>query len=232
MTSCMFTSSSLPRTLHRVARAASSGVQENSRRNSVGVDLSLGLDHVRQRDRLAAVLLADRLVVGEVDSDRRDRAAVAGLDHDLDRVGGDPADVGLAIARVPGHVVLEPLRLGRELLDAPGLRGVDVGDDGFPRALDAARVHVDLDEPVDGIDRRVLVADPGDVVRLAVGDGAGLVERDQGLERLAARLGGDLRRGLQVADDPADLGAVLAVGPVDLLDQLVRPRLTSREFSG
>ena len=41
MTSCMFTSSSLPRTLHRVARSASSGLQENSRRNSVGVDLSL-----------------------------------------------------------------------------------------------------------------------------------------------------------------------------------------------
>ena len=38
----------------------------------------------------------------------------------------------------------------------------------FPRALHAARVEVVLDEAVDRVDRRVLVFDPGDVVRHAV----------------------------------------------------------------
>ena len=73
---------------------------------------------------------------------------------DVDRVGDDAGDVGLAVLRVIRHVVFEPLRVVGELLDALGLLPVHVEDDAFPRALDAARIEVDLDEPVDGVDGR------------------------------------------------------------------------------
>ena len=62
---------------------------------------------------------------------------------------------------------------------------VDVTDDAFPRALDAAGIHVDLDEAVDGVDRRLLIAHPGDVVGDAIGVLARFVELDQRAERLA-----------------------------------------------
>ena len=62
---------------------------------------------------------------------------------------------------------------------SPRLLLVDVADDALPGALDAARVQVDLDESVDGVDGRVLIAHPGDVVRDAVGVLAGLVEANQ-----------------------------------------------------
>jgi hypothetical protein len=46
---------------------------------------------------------------------------------------------------------------------------VHVEDERFPRALDAARVEIDLDEAVDRVDRRRLVLHPRDVVPLAIG---------------------------------------------------------------
>ena len=112
-----------------------------------------------------------------------------------------------------------------------GLLRVDVEDERFPRALHAARVHVDLDEPVDRVDRRVLVLHPGDVVGDAIRCLAGLVELDERLQRLRHRLGRVRHRRLEVADDRADLRVVLAADPVDLLDQLA-VRFTRREFSG
>ena len=56
---------------------------------------------VRERHRLAAVLLADRLIVRQVDADRRDRARVAGLDHDVDGIGRDAADALLSCSDRP-----------------------------------------------------------------------------------------------------------------------------------
>ena len=94
--------------------------------------LVVGLVDVGQRHRLAAVLLADRLIVRQVDADRRHRAGIAGLDDDVDGVGDDALDVGLAVLRVPRHVVLEPLRVVGELLDALRLLLVDVEDERLP----------------------------------------------------------------------------------------------------
>ena len=63
--------------------------------------LVVGLVGVRQRHGLAAVTLADRLVVRQVDADRRDRARIAGLDHDVDGVGGHAAHALLLVLRRP-----------------------------------------------------------------------------------------------------------------------------------
>ena len=154
ITSCMFVVSSPANALHFSAR-----VRLVRRPRELAAELRqrrlvVRLVDVRQRHRLAAVLLADRLVVRQVDADRRDRPRVAGLDHDVDGVGGDALDALLAVLRIPRHAVLEPLRLVRERLDLRGLLAVDVEDERFPRALDAARVQVDLDEAVDRVDRR------------------------------------------------------------------------------
>ena len=121
---------------------------------------------------------------------------------------------------IPRHPILEPLRVGGELLDLRRLLVVDVEDERFPRALDAARVEVDLDEAVDRVDRRRLVAHPGDVVRLAIRGLAGLVERDQRAQRLRHRLGRERNRVLEVLDDRRDLGAVAAADAIDLFDDL------------
>ena len=98
----------------------------------------------------------------------------------------------LRYCAVPRHPVLEPLRVVGDLADVLGLLAVDEVDERLPRSLVAARVHVDLDEPVDRVDRRVLVLHPGDVVRDAVGGLAGLVPLDQRLERRRHR-----RRGVR-----------------------------------
>src|SRR6185312_5914261 len=111
----------------------------------------------------------------QVDADGRHRTGVAGFTHDVDGVRGDAFDALLAELRIPGHVVLEPLRVRGDLLDLGRLLAVDVEDERFPRALDAARVLVHLDEAVDRVDGRVLVLHPRDVVRLPVGGVAGSV---------------------------------------------------------
>ena len=180
----------------------------------------VGLVHVRERDRLAAVLLADVLIVRQVDADRRDRPGVAGLDDDVDGVGGDAADALLLVLVGPGHAVLEPLGVGGDLPDLLGLFPVHEVDERFPRPLVTARIHVDLDEPVDRVHRRVLVLDPGHVVGDAIGLFTGAVELHQRADRLLHRRGrvGDCR--LEVPDDRADLLVVTSADAVDLLDQL------------
>src|SRR6185503_9536247 len=126
--------------------------------------LVIRLVDVRQRNRLAAVLLADALIVRQVDADRRYRTGVAGLDDHVDGVGDDAGDVRLAVLRVPRHSILEPLGVCRERPDPGGLLGVDVEDYALPRPLDAPGIHVDLDEAVDRVNRRILVLHPRDVV--------------------------------------------------------------------
>ena len=194
----------------------------------------VGLVDVRQRHRLAAVLLADLLVVRQVDADRRHGAGVAGFDHHVDGVGDNALDAGLAVLRLPRHAILEPLRVGGDGLDALRLVLVDVEDQPFPRALHAARIEVDLDEAVDGVDRRVLVLHPRDVVGLAIGFRAGAIELDQRVERLGHRRFGERLRGLEVLDDLGDVAAVLLVDTVDLFLEfallLHEPRVESVLF--
>ena len=180
----------------------------------------VGLVDVRERHRLAAELLANRLVVRQVDADRGDRSGVAGLDDDVDGVGGDAGDAGLAIAGVPRHPILEPLGVGCELADLGGLDRIDVEDERLPRALHPARVHVDFDEAVDGVDRRGLVFDPGDVVGGPIAGLAGAIELDQRRQRPGHRLGGVWQRRLEVRDDVLDLRVVAAADAIDLFDQL------------
>ena len=112
-----------------------------------------------------------------------------------------------------------------------GLVLVDVGDRGFPRPFAAAGVHVDLDEAVDGVDRRLAIGDPGDVVGAAILDLARPVEAHQGLQRGSHRGRGVRDRVLEVADDAADGRVVAAADPVDLFDQAGRRVFTSRAFS-
>ncbi len=114
-----------------------------------------------------------------------------------------------------------------------GLFLVDVKDQGFPAALDAARIEIHLDEAVDGVDGRRLVLDPRDVVRLAIGDLAGAIELDERVERLRDRRFGKGLRRFEVLDDFGDVRAVLAVDAIDLFDELavrVRSSLMSREL--
>ena len=111
------------------------------------------------------------------------------------------------------------MRVGGKRLDVARLRLVDVTDNAFPRALDTAGIHVDLDEAVDGVYRRLLIADPGDVVGNSIGVLARFVELDQRAERFAHRRRRKRQRGAQMTDDPPDLPVVTAANPVDLLDQ-------------
>ena len=130
-----------------------------------------------------------------------------------------PWTFGLRYFGVPRHAVLEPLRVVGQLPDAARLLLVHVEHEPFPRALGAARVEVDLDEPVDGVDGRILVLHPRDVVLRAVGVLTGPIPLDQRAQRIGHRLGRKRDRRLEVADDVADLGRVAAVDLVDLLGE-------------
>src|SRR4029079_5507085 len=66
---------------------------------------------VRQRYGFAAVGFTNRLVVRQVDSDRRHRSGVAGFYYDVDRVRADALDTLLPISEIPRHVIFEPLRM-------------------------------------------------------------------------------------------------------------------------
>ena len=130
-----------------------------------------------------------------------------------------PLTSGLRNSGRKRHVVLEPLGVDGQLLDLHGLLPVDVEDQRLPGALHAARVHVDLDEPVDGVHRRRLVGHPGDVEGPAIGVLAGAIplhEPGQGLLHRRRREG---LRGLEMADHGADLRVVAAAHLVDLFDQ-------------
>ena len=167
MISCRFVVSSAANAPHRSARADFVRAPRELAAELARRRLLVGLGDVRERHRLAAVGLANVLVVGQVDADRRDGPGIARLDDDLDRPRRDAGDLRLAPARIPGHPILEPLRVSRDGLHGRGLLGMDVVDERLPRALHAARVHVDLDEPVDRVHVRVGVGHPGDVVARA-----------------------------------------------------------------
>ena len=181
--------------------------------------LVVGLVDVREGDGLAAVPLAHPLIVRQVDAHRCDRARIADLDDDVDRVGGDALDAGFPIGRVPRHAVLEPLRVLRQLLNFGGLLAVDVEDQALPGALHAAGVEVDLDEPVDGVHRGRLVLDPGDVVRDAVGGLAAPVERHQRPEGVGHGRRGEGDGRFEMRDDRGNLRAVASLLAVDLFDE-------------
>ena len=102
---------------------------------------------------------------------------------------------------------------------APVFSGVDVEDQRLPRPLGPAGVHVHLGEAVDGVDRRVLIGDPRDVVRPLVDRRPRPVVGDVGAQRLGHRLARVGYGRLEVADDLGDLVAVLAADLVDLLDE-------------
>src|SRR5574339_1298872 len=123
--------------------------------------------------------LPDRLVVWQVDTHRGHRRRLACFYNDVDGAGRDATHAVFAVLGIPGHVVFEPLRGGGDLADVLRLVPVDVIDERFPGALDAARVHVDLDEAVDRIDGRVFVVYPRDVVGDAIGVFARAVERHE-----------------------------------------------------
>ena len=66
-----------------------------------------------ERHRLAAVLLANALIVRQVDADRRHRPRVAGFDDHFDRARGDAAAPSACGTADPRHAILEPLRVRR-----------------------------------------------------------------------------------------------------------------------
>ena len=133
--------------------------------------------------------------------------------------------------RVPGHAVLEPLGVVRQLLESAGLLLVDVEDHRLPRALDAPRIHVDLDEPVDGVHRRVLVRPPRRCRRPRSASSPVRYHCTSLASASCHRLGGERLRRLEVADDGAYLRVVAATHLVDLFDQLAvlldQPRVQS-----
>ena len=93
-------------------------------------------------------------------------------------------------------------------------------------------VEVDLDEAVDRVDRRRLVLHPGDVVRLAVGRLAGLVELDQRAQRL--RPSARSRTGSPPRDAGRSRRSARRSGrrPGRPPRPACRPCFTSRELSG
>src|SRR5206468_5076054 len=116
--------------------------------------LVVRLVDVRQRHRSAAVPLADRLVVWQVDANGRNRPGLACFDDDIDRVGGDAVSGMLPEPRIPRHTIFEPLRVLGNRANLECLLAVYIPDECFPRTLDAASVEVHLDEAVDGVDGR------------------------------------------------------------------------------
>ena len=192
MTSCMLVVSSLAIALHFSARSASSRRPRELAAGTPAGRLVVRLVDVRERHGLAAVLLADRLVVRQVDADRRHRTGVAGFDRP--RRSRWRRRRWTPCFRYFGS---HGIRSSNHCAAAASLRipsvfsRIDVVDQRLPRALDAAGVHVDLDEAVDRIDGRRLVLDPRDVVRDAVGGLAGLIEPDQRAQRVRHRLGRD-----------------------------------------
>src|SRR5262249_33280606 len=120
---------------------------------------------------------------------------------------------------IPRHSRFEPgSRLGKPA-EARRLFVVDEEDERLPRALDAADVHVVLDEAVDRVDRRRRVFDPRDVVRDPILLVAGFVKPNQRSERLLHRWWRVRQRVTKMADDPRDGGAISSADSIYLLDQ-------------
>ena len=134
-----------------------------------------------------------------------------------------PWTPGFPVLRIPGHPVLEPLGAGGDLPDPGGLLAVDVEDERFPRAFDAARVEIHFGEVVDRVNRRRVVANPRDVVRLAVLRLAGRVESDQRTESVSHRRRRERNRVREVLDDLGDLRPVPAVDAIHLFDDRAVP---------
>ena len=163
--------------------------------------------------------LADGLVVGEIDADRRHRSGITTLDDHVDGARGHADDVSTAIGLVVRHVRLEP---GGVLGDAPDvgrLLRVLVEDDAFPRALATAGIEVHLDEAVDRVDGRSRIGHPRDVVRATILLRPRPIEADECLERRTRGRWRDSTRGLEVRDHASQRRPVAAADTVHVLAQ-------------
>ena len=100
-----------------------------------------------EEEVLRAVLLVNLVLVRKVVADRVD-VEVAGLGQRLDGHRDGRADALLLVLVLPGRAVLEVLSVVRDLRHQLVELLVRDRDEALNRALDAARVSVDLDEAV------------------------------------------------------------------------------------
>ena len=166
--------------------------------------LVVGIGDVVDRHRLRTVLLADPVGIRKVDADRRRRVAVPAQHRYGDHLRRDALHLLLAVLRVHGRVVLEPLRIRRNRLRAVAGRRIHEVHDRLPRSLEAQRIAVGLDEAVHEIDVRDRIPNPTDVIAVELLQVAAPVVGDQCREVRLLRL---LRHrfGLfQPVDDPLD----------------------------
>ena len=137
------------------ARCASSGVHENSARVVPGLALSLASRMFESETDLLPCSSRTFWSFGRLMPTAEVGPASPVSTTTSIALATMPLTFGLRYFGIPGHAVLEPLRVVRERSDPPGLFLVHVEDDRLPRPFDAARVEVDLDEAVDGVYRRV-----------------------------------------------------------------------------
>lgn len=191
----------------------------------------VGIGDVVDGYRFRAVLLADPVGIGQVDADRRCGIAVAAEHRHGDDLGRDPLDLLLAVGRIDGRMVLEPLGVRRDDLRAVAGRRIDEIDVGLPRSLVTERVAVGLDEAIDEIDVRNRVAHPADVVAVELLQVAALIIGDQGGDVLLLRALGHRLGLLEPVDHALDRRRIHAAdAPCTLAERPVAGSFTSCEF--
>ncbi len=118
----------------------------------------LRLLHVLQHHALAALLLHDTLVIGQVERSRLDAAVriPRSEDHIDDADGGELAELGGPVPGLDWQRVLQFLQVARERLQLLRLHVVAHGDERFERGLVVEPfVFVHLVRPDGGLDRGV-----------------------------------------------------------------------------
>src|SRR5581483_7950550 len=124
---------------------------------------------------------------------------VAGLDHRLDGLGQRRLHAELLVLLGPRRVILEVLRVLRDLAHERIELAVDDGDEALRGSLRTARVAIDLDEAVREIEL-LIIGDPLDAEVDPVAVFARAIELDERVDHFGLSRLGVLFRLLEIAD--------------------------------
>ena len=185
--------------------------------------LVVGIGNVRDRDALRTVLRTNPVGIGQIDADSRRGIFFATEHGGTDGIGRNPLDMRLAEARVDGRMVLEPLGILADGLSSLGGLQILVFHDALPRAFQAQRIAIHLNESVDEVYPTLVFPNPLDTVVVEHAQVASIIIINKESDNASLPFVLGHRPGLlQPIDNLSDGIAITAVGrPHILMDTLV-----------
>ncbi len=122
--------------------------------------LVVGISDVANGNALAAILRTNPVGIGQIDADSRRGIFLTAEHGGTDDIGRNALDNRLTETGIDRRMILKPLGVFADGLGTMGGLLIDIFHESFPRAFQAQRIAIDLNESVDEIDGSIVLTHP------------------------------------------------------------------------